>query len=174
MHMAIKVLQMKRRQWMMFFHSQSFSYSFFQHDRCANEHLVKTSRWVLSPPISYAVILFCTKEVGKCSEDTHLYSRLRADCIRNHYFRSACATGRQVHTYSEKKMNKILSLWLTLKRKKKMKLPDHKCSTACNLFDVDVSNTLISKKKRSLRVEPGPNYRSVREPYRLERAWGLS
>jgi len=51
-----------------------------------------------------------------------------------------------------------------------MKLPDHKCSTACNLFDVDVSNTLISKKKRSLRVELGPNYRSVREPYRLEGA----
>lgn len=30
-----------------------------------------------------------------------------------------------------------------------MKLPDHKCSKAYNLFDVDVSNTLISKKKEN-------------------------
>lgn len=98
---------------------------------------------------------------------THLYSKLRADCVVGHYFRPICAVGRQVCMFcvlnsEENKMFPKSSL------QKKCK-----CSEACNLFDVNVSNTLISKKKISLRVEQGFNYTCERteETRRGTEAW---
>lgn len=97
---------------------------------------------------------------------THLYSRLRADCVVGRYFRPVCPRAdRCVH--SVKRIKHSLNLPFKREKKEEMKLPDHKCCKAYNLFDVDVSNTLILEKM-GLRVEQGSNYRSVREPLRPE------